>query len=371
MDRRKIAGIEQLRGLAALAVVVCHTVGQFCGIDRYAPGPEKLLGWAGQVGVAVFFVVSGFCIRLPLARARAADPGARLEVRDYLNHRFLRIIPPYWLALALSIAIGQVAGSGLLDGAHGPANVLVHVLGLHALFPSTFTSINGVFWSIGLELEFYLAYLLVADRRATLRSALGFLILAVLTYGAASVLFPRPDPWRLVGQQFVLATFWQWYLGVVLADAYVRAGPLFTSAGRMWSARLAAVALCFVLGLADPVVAGVHLTYWALPLAAAAVTASFLLEPIRDRGPGPAGEASSFTGRISYSLYLMHPIAIAVAALAVKEGLIPPSWTAAGVAMVASVLAAWVSYRLVELPLLARKRRLTRTVEPAALQPGE
>ena len=97
---RRIDNIERLRGLAALGVVLCHVIGQFYGVTRYSPGPERLVGWAGQVGVAVFFVVSGFCIRLPMARALAADSGARLDVRRYLHRRARRILPPYWIAIA-------------------------------------------------------------------------------------------------------------------------------------------------------------------------------------------------------------------------------------------------------------------------------
>ncbi len=79
-----------------------------------------------------------------------------------------------------------------------------------------------MFWTIGLEMQFYLAYLLLAHRPATpLKGAL-LLVVAVAAYGAASLAFPSPSPWRGVGQVFVLAMLWQWYLGAVLADLYVR-----------------------------------------------------------------------------------------------------------------------------------------------------
>src|SRR5215469_6321458 len=222
MDSRRIANIERLRGLAALGVVLCHAAGQFYGVVRFSPGPERLFGWAGQVGVAVFFVVSGFCIRLPMARALADDPRARLDVRRYLERRARRILPPYWIAIALSIAVGLISPIGLLNGGHGLLDVGLHLVGLHTLWPESFTSINGVFWTIGLEIQFYLAYLLLANRPATPAKGLALLVIAVAAYGVASLAIPDLSPWRTVGQQLVLTTLWQWYVGAVLADLYVR-----------------------------------------------------------------------------------------------------------------------------------------------------
>jgi peptidoglycan/LPS O-acetylase OafA/YrhL len=371
MEKRKIASIEQLRGLAALGVVLCHVAGQFYGIDRYSEGPAKLLGWAGQVGVALFFVISGFCIRLPLARARAEDSSARLDVKDYLAHRALRILPPYWLAIALSIGVAQVAATGLIGGAHGPFDVLIHTVGLQTLSPGSLNSINGVFWTISLEIQFYLAYLVLANRAARAQTALLLLVLGLAIYGAASVVFPHPSPWRIVGQVFVLATFWQWYLGVLLADLYVRVGQRTGPAILVWGARGAATALCFGLGLGDPVFAGAHLTYWALPIAAALVVASCLVRPARARS-GALGDAVGLTGKVSYSLYLLHPVAIAIAALAVRQASLPP-WIGAALAVGAALLAAYAGYRLIERPLLGAKRRLGSTVAAsrAVLAPGE
>ncbi|MEI9891675.1 MAG: acyltransferase [Caulobacteraceae bacterium] len=143
MHLRRIDNIERLRGLAALGVVLCHAIGQFHGVTRFNTGPERLIGWAGQVGVAVFFVVSGFCIRLPMARALAADPRARLDVRRYLNHRARRILPPYWIAIGLSIAVGLVSPIPLLDGHHGLIDVGLHMAGLHTLLPGRSPASTG------------------------------------------------------------------------------------------------------------------------------------------------------------------------------------------------------------------------------------
>jgi peptidoglycan/LPS O-acetylase OafA/YrhL len=361
MDLRRIANIERLRGLAALGVVLCHALGQFYGVTRYSPGPERLLGWAGQVGVAVFFVVSGFCIRLPMARALAGDPAARLDMGRYLHRRARRILPPYWIAIAASIAVGLISPIGLLDGSHGLLNVGLHLVGLHTLWPQSFTSINGVFWTIGLEIQFYLAYLLLANRPATPAKGVALLLIAVAGYGAASLAFPNPSPWRIVGQEFVLVTLWQWYIGAVLADLYVRHASAFAGVARglAWAARIAAFAALFALGLTNPVAAQVHLTYWALPFAALAAVAAALV------GRQPAGKgALDALGQASYSLYLLHPAVLGLVVLAAHAwGW--PAWLSAGAAILGACAAALLSYRLVERPFMA-KRAPPGAVAPAA-----
>ena len=372
MERRRIANIERLRGLAVLGVMLCHIVGQFYGVDRYSPGPQRLFGWAGQIGVALFFVVSGFCIRLPMARALAADPAARLDVRRYLSHRARRILPPYWLAILVSILAGVLSPIGLLGGVHGPGDLLLHLLGLHTLSPTSFTSINGGFWTIGLEMQFYLAYLLLANRRATPALGAAILTFGFLAYGAASFAFPTPSPWRQIGQELVPATFWQWYIGAVLADAYVRHKAAFAAApaALSWAMRIGSGLTCLMLGLGDPVLLHVHLTYWALPFAAAALTAAALAGPDRS-GPDLAGQALRALGRMSYSLYLLYPAVLALAVLAQRRAVLPPL-ACVVIAFAGALVVGALGRRWIEQPFLAPKDPPARLADGGlAAQPAE
>ena len=357
-DPRKIANIERLRGVAALAVVVCHIAGHFYGFTRVSPGPEKLFGWLGEVGVALFFVISGFCIRLPEARALRADGKVQLDVREFLARRFLRIAPPYWLALAGSIAVGALIKTELIDGAHTPTDIAAHVLALHTLLPSTLTGTNGVFWTIGLEVHFYLAYLLFANRPARVWTAAALLVLGLAVFGAASRLLPAANPWRIVGQTFFLTSFWQWYLGALIADWFVRR-PRAAPAGALWLGRTTAVAGALSLGLVDPRVMGLHVNGWLLPFGAAAIVALFVLRPARAGADPALIEPLDALGRASYSLYLFHPIALSLAAFALA-GRDVPTWIGATACLALSLLLAAASYGLIERPLLRWRARLRR-----------
>src|SRR5689334_2152233 len=108
--------IDQLRGLAALAVVVCHlSVSAYLDVPNVDGGRwpwlAMLLGF-GYLGVPLFFVISGFCIHLPFARALAQDPGAvsMPDWRRFFARRFWRLYPPYLAALAVALGLWWATG---------------------------------------------------------------------------------------------------------------------------------------------------------------------------------------------------------------------------------------------------------------------
>ncbi len=93
----RFAGLDGMRALAAIGVLVCHValhVG-FSPHNRFGHYFARL-----DVGVAVFFVLSGFLLYRPFV-ARRMDGRPRPPTRDYLRNRFLRIFPAYWLALTI------------------------------------------------------------------------------------------------------------------------------------------------------------------------------------------------------------------------------------------------------------------------------
>jgi hypothetical protein len=91
--------VDALRAIAAIVVLGTHAA-FFAG----AEGPGSLTGHFTmrlEVGVAIFFCISGFLLYRPFAAARHAGVGAP-ATGAYAWRRFLRIVPAYWLALALS-----------------------------------------------------------------------------------------------------------------------------------------------------------------------------------------------------------------------------------------------------------------------------
>ena len=122
-----VVGFDGLRAIAALLVVVVH-VGAASGFTfRSSLGQYTS---RGEIGVSVFFLISGFLLYRPFAAAALAGrPGP--NVRSYLVRRALRIVPLYWVALVVTYLFTgweSVHGvSGFLENALLPAGVLAAV----------------------------------------------------------------------------------------------------------------------------------------------------------------------------------------------------------------------------------------------------
>ena len=114
----------------------------------------------GYIGVFLFFVISGFCIHLQWARAKAAGTEPDIRFGSFWKRRIRRLYPPYVLALLLYLLLAAyIVG---LDLTHFLFyDIGMHLLMLHNLDPHTCYTINGVFWTLAIEEQLYLAYFLL------------------------------------------------------------------------------------------------------------------------------------------------------------------------------------------------------------------
>ncbi|MEL6897167.1 MAG: acyltransferase, partial [Planctomycetota bacterium] len=120
------------------------------------------LGWCanGWIGVDLFFVLSGFLLGRKLLQQLATGT---LRVGDYIRSRIKRIVPAFYAALLISVVIACL--SGRQSGASIAYQSWANLLFCQDFIP---TSVNVAFWSLGVEMKFYLAlpFLLmtIADR---------------------------------------------------------------------------------------------------------------------------------------------------------------------------------------------------------------
>lgn len=355
----RLSNIDALRGSAALAVAISHIYQQFYA-EQFGPVLHKMLPYAGGWGVTLFFILSGFCIHLPHAERKrsAAKVGgvAKLNITDFAIQRFLRIIPPYWLSLGLSLALGAIATTNILNGSTYWGNVLVHILGIQGFFPNCLMSINSVFWTIGLEIYFYILYIFFANRVFKLYMVAALMVCGLFVYGAFSISLQLNDPWRLLGTHLFFTLFWQWYLGAWLAEIYVKykarfVGPLIA----VYAMRVAVIILSFLMSLIDPVFLKLHIVQWTIPFVSLSIVALFLID-CRTTG-GVFSNWLSHLGDMSYSLYLLHPLAIWIFVVLASK-LNPASIWQGALSLIVSILFAALSYRLVEKPLLRWRKSL-------------
>jgi peptidoglycan/LPS O-acetylase OafA/YrhL len=365
--------INQLRGLAALAVVVCHVgVSAYRDVPNVGGSPWPRLGLLlgfGYLGVPLFFVISGFCIHLPQARMLAAvsSSASAPSWRRFFVRRFWRLYPPYLGALAIALVLSVVAGGGPPISAHA---VVAQALLVHTFHPATFDGLNPPAWSLAVEAQLYVVYPIafwLIVRRGALR-ALAVVLGVTLAYRVALNLDPLPPPFGGVAWQFFLARWFEWVLGAVIAEWAAGRVRLPRIVSQPWLA-----ATVFGLGVLLEWHRWHHGLYALLePVygVAFALLLCVVLRRERDVEASTVGRYLAGVGLCSYSLYLLHrPIQLAFEPLArqvsawpsVVERGIPSSLLIMAASTPIVLWAARVFYRYCEAPAVARAERARGT----------
>lgn len=148
MKRNK--GLDIVRTFAVMAVLIYHF---YVLVDntRYLSHPmlHKLISIGGEVGVTLFFIISGYGIYLSIDRKINSG---EFSYKTFLAKRFNRILPHYYLSLLIIIFIGT---QGFVISKNGFFHIFTHALLIHNFFPSTCGSISTVLWTMGVIFQFY------------------------------------------------------------------------------------------------------------------------------------------------------------------------------------------------------------------------
>jgi len=333
-----------------MAVTLFHTVAanHVTALVAVMPAWLLLLLHNGHLGVAIFFVLSGFVISLSLD-GRDIDLHSALR---FMARRSLRLDPPYWVAIALALVAAALASRLVTTHAEQAVTggqIVAHLLYLQEILG--YREINPVFWTLCLEFQFYLVYITVmAQRQAPM---------LLLAGGAISLLWPlglAPDlpPGLFLPQ-------WHGFLLGVAANATLK--------GRLKPVVFAAFAGLAFLGscLSGDPFSG-----------ACAVSAGLIVVVGR---AGRLGDLLNWRwlqalGVLSYSLYLVHnPVTGAsfrVAHLLLRGAEPSPlldalAWLASLLACLAAAALLWA---LAERPSmrLAQRIAMSRRTGPAGAQ---
>ena len=154
--------LDGLRAVAALYVVLFHAGVGFTAseLPSWARNSKRLLTF-GHDAVAVFIVLSGYCLMLPVVRAEGQLVGG---FGRYIARRAWRILPPYYatllgsLLLLWAVPVLQTQTGTIWDDtspafAAGP--ITTHLLLVHNLVPAWASRINGPLWSVATEWQIY------------------------------------------------------------------------------------------------------------------------------------------------------------------------------------------------------------------------
>jgi peptidoglycan/LPS O-acetylase OafA/YrhL len=324
----RYASFEMWRGLAALMVVVFHSVIRLHRDPEFmastSPGQALVVTITGHLffGVSIFFAISGYCICAALDRSFRPE----LSPRRYFTRRLRRIFPPYWGAMALTILLLELfdrAGVAMYETramSGGPVShfsfaqwlgnlTLTEQWRVHFIGGERVTWLVGQSWTLAYEEQFYLVMGLLALAPAVARWPL--IGLVTLVSGMALV-----TEWPALSGFIVDGVWVDFLLGILMYQAIHHAGPWLR---RAIIGAILVYGVFSLLALENPDMRIANVAGCAFTLAAivlyrwdARIYQSAFTRPL------------TRLGRMSYSLYLVHmPFAIAGASLFSPERFTP------------------------------------------------
>ncbi|MEV4279838.1 acyltransferase family protein [Actinoplanes xinjiangensis] len=311
-EDRRVAGLDGIRGLTALYVVVHH-----CWLLAFPGYPADTgpgwLGWLlhGRLAVVVFIVLSGFSLAIAPARNAWRLGGAR----RYALRRARRILPAYWAALLASAVIATAVPH--LPHSQPPTldSFAVYALLLQDVVAAP--APNGAFWSIAAEACLYLLFPLVLLLRRRAGTAVTLTVVTVPVV-VAGLLFPALSTGsRPTGYTFELAPL---FTVGVLAAGIVAAGDRVRRLPWLSLSVSAAAPVLILIAVRGPVWTVAN--YYWIDLAVGPAIAMFLAGVATRRPARLVRTLSSrplqSLGDCSYSLYLLHmPVVALVSTLLV------------------------------------------------------
>jgi peptidoglycan/LPS O-acetylase OafA/YrhL len=350
--------VDAIRAIAALWVVVRHTELE----ERLTTLTSVLPKWLGDfifywggLGVAIFFVLSGFVIA-------HSTRNAKIDLtyfRRFNLRRFIRLTPPYYASIVVVLGFGLLAAFAKgepfmpMDRPLSAQRLLAHLFYLQDIFH--FKHINDVYWTLCLEVQFYILFCAMLMLSQWLRDSWNLhYTRAILFVPAAivSALFPMgifPDNGRPV---ILLPLWYTFLLGIFAYWA--------------WRDKLNRVFFYAYSTLLLIPVTGQFPSWFTIT---GVITAVLLLE---------VGRANlmhllnwqwlQFLGKISYSLYLTHP-PILGAVFFIGYKLFNRSLLSEVICLVLSVTAcicfAAIMWQIVEKPSIAwsQKIKLVKKLE--------
>jgi peptidoglycan/LPS O-acetylase OafA/YrhL len=374
--RERLAHLDGMRGIAALSVVLFHlglAHGPSLQLGNDLPRPVQVaIGDHGRLGVAVFFVISGYVMALSVPSGALDLAG----VRSFLARRFGRVTPPYYVAIALAIVAAvliwrmsgdpfDVRGADLTVG-----RVLAHLVYLED--PLHQVSFNGVFWTLYYEVAYYVLFAVCC-----------WLVALALQRGPRAATAVRHG--RVLDQRLlvccalvVLGTVGNWtafldrHAGMLPLSFLPAMHAFVLGVLARWLSVARSTGLAILAGAFTALVViggfSAEMPFKVASIITAAILVGMPRLPALARVLG--ARPLQRLGLVSYSLYLVHPAVFDVLSRVVNKTVGIDDATGQLVFCVigvpAAVVAAAVMYRWVEVPAIRWSRRLGRRRTRAA-----
>ncbi len=331
MQKNTFSGIQMLRFLAAMLVVITHATGMV---------GERLLQLAGEhfwrpgiSGVDLFFVISGFVMAISSGKLVNQKEGWR----TFITHRLIRIVPLYWIATSLKVLLVIVAPSMALNS----SIEFGHTIASYLFFPTFDSTGNSVLpvvkvgWTLSYEMFFYFFIALALFMNMSALKLATFVFVAC----SAANIFSSPEVPLVYG--FLNPIMLEFVMGMFVAKYCAGSRTINTWTG------VIVVVVCFTIMIsAGDLPIWWRWVYWGLP--SMFIVAIFvILEPkINQVMP----TIFIKLGDSSYSLYLFHTFVVPlIGSILVKLNLINPPMAVLACLLVSPAVC-YLIYRWIELP---------------------
>lgn len=353
----RLPALDGLRAVAALLVVVTHAA--YLTAFTVNGGLVGRLAGRGDFGVAIFFALSGFLLHQHLV---ADDLAGRTDVKAYAVRRFARVMPAYWVTLAVVVAFSQPP----------VRTVVAQAFAVQTYLPATDIDAFSQSWSIPTEVSFYVVLPLVVWGLARIRPRHPDAPVALLAGSAVlAVVVLAFVPVGEVGQDVLIerwlpARWPNFAVGMVLAELLLRPDTRWGRAVRRLArdsggclVLAAAAYLLATTAIAGPLTLGpVSGTQLSVRLVLSTAVAGLLLAPlVLGRDDAWAAALSSpvvrGVGKVSYGLFLWHlPVFTGLFAVTGAKFFSGGMAPLLAVGLPVSLVLAWLSHVAIELPAM-------------------
>lgn len=345
------SGLNGLRAIASISVLVSH-VFLYKFADFGLPKIFKL--HMGGYGVTLFFVISGFLITyLLLVEQKRTD---KIIIQKFYLRRILRIWPIYYLFIGICLVTALFTNE-LQDIF---SNQIYWYLIFSANIPFIFVSgINIIvhYWSIGVEEQFYLFWpWIVKIKRGKI------LLISIFIFG---ILFlTKSLTWFYLGKESVfyrtisITRFHCMMIGAIGAILYFENSKLFLKVLNNRFSQAIAWSILLLLGFGF-----LNIPAPLVQETIAVVSLVMIIGQIKieNRLINLENKMANFLGKISYGIYIIHPLVIFFTARILKH-IIFNNVTFKYIAIYTFVISstiflAYISYQFIEKPFLKWKRK--------------
>lgn len=341
----RLAVVDGLRIFAALMVVAFHYLalpGEWREPMATNFPHTHVAASFGWLGVELFFLISGFVICMSCWGR---------TVSQFAVSRFVRLYPAYWFAVILTTVVVTALAGGLEPVSR--IGLLANATMLSTSFGYPY--VDPVYWTLSVELHFYVIFAFVAWRGLTYWKVVGFCTAWGALGGAFLLLHVGPG----VVHEFVDPEYCWYFIGGVAFFLIHKFGPRWPSILLVLGSLAVALPTIYDIGSQNVPELGFTYPMWPVPAlviafyAAMALVASRRLDNLRWRWFGVAGAAT-------YPLYLIHEYVgweiIGRLQDRLDHGLLVL------ILVVVMLVAAWVLHEFVENPIATLLRRVLTPV---------